>query len=307
MRLLFGGEVLMVLNTENDNHEPEMRPHIVAFLDILGFKERINNFLNHKDQQILSILKSALDDSKKRVIDPFENYFNNSAIKINIKQFSDCISISIPYYENEDIFYAKFILLINMLRMYQTLLFNKNIYIRGAISSGKHYEDENMIFSEGLIKSHLIESKKAIYPRILIDDNLFKEFKTKIDKKKLRKYNSYLFQTFVYDWDDSIFINPFKKPKVPPEDEEYPNVIFGIIDRVEDLKKLTSGMEDLKDISKNVKNEITRYKRQIRENKTEIKKYEKNEILRKFLWLNELIKWNEDKNSSKINFEYVLK
>jgi hypothetical protein len=67
-------------------------------------------------------------------------------------------------------------------------------------------------------------------------------------------------------------------------------------------------IHDLKVISDNVKKKIKNFKAQLNENKSGINRYEeKNEILRKFLWLNELIKWNENRKSSKINFEYVLK
>ena len=47
-----------------------------------------------------------------------------------------------------------------------------DLYLRGGVSIGFHYEDDNIIFSDGLIKAYYLESKKSIYPRIILDEDL---------------------------------------------------------------------------------------------------------------------------------------
>ena len=53
----------------------------------------------------------------------------------------------------------------------QSWLSINGIFVRGALSSGPHYENDHIIFSEGLIKAYDHE-KSAIYPRIIVDPGL---------------------------------------------------------------------------------------------------------------------------------------
>ena len=53
----------------------------------------------------------------------------------------------------------------------QFYLSREGIFVRGAISQGKHFENDRMIFSQGLVKAYELE-KAAVYPSILIDKDL---------------------------------------------------------------------------------------------------------------------------------------
>jgi len=48
----------------------------------------------------------------------------------------------------------------------------KGFFLRGGISTGSYFADDNMIFSKGLVNAYQLESKKAIYPRVIIDKNI---------------------------------------------------------------------------------------------------------------------------------------
>ena len=67
---------------------------IVAYLDILGFKELVDKYLNSKNtsnKNILEIITTAMEDAKR----PINEFLSQGEFKdiemIKFKQFSDCI------------------------------------------------------------------------------------------------------------------------------------------------------------------------------------------------------------------------
>ncbi len=95
-----------------------------------------------------------------------ENYGKTFSTKL----FSDCICVSCEY-TVENIFY-----LIYELAFIQLYFSCEGIFLRGALSKGNHFENDRMIFSEGLIKAYEIE-QTAIYPRIIIDKDIIEQIK----------------------------------------------------------------------------------------------------------------------------------
>jgi hypothetical protein len=70
-----------------------------------------------------------------------------------------------------------------------TLLMH-NIYVRGGVSLGFHFENENTIFSKGLLNAHSIETKRALYPRIVVDNELINKIKLLIRDRPIRTLKS---------------------------------------------------------------------------------------------------------------------
>lgn len=311
---------------ENDVKKLKKEQHIVAFLDILGFKDKVETY-SDEEPDFLNKLTSAFEHAQTQTIDFFKNSFSKEYdTKINFKQFSDCIYISIPYTGEEELV-SNFSVLIYLLINYQMTLLMYNIYVRGGVSTGFHFENENTIFSKGLLNAHFIETKRALYPRIVVDNELINKIKLLIRYKPIRTFENCLLR----DWDETILINPFdffqilKEPlnKFPEFKELAIKIILtnfkstGVkLDLNEEIiKKLAK--EDIFDnftgdlnknlyqnrVLKNIEKEIKEFQKKLNENPENIKNYE---ILRKYLWLRELIRWNQDENSSKIKFEYVF-
>lgn len=64
------------------------------------------------------------------------------------------------------------------------------ILIRGSIVSGKLYCDETFIFGEGLITAYCLENDEAIYPRIIIQNEIIEhDIKECIEVIEEMKYN----------------------------------------------------------------------------------------------------------------------
>ena len=133
---------------------------VVAFLDILGF-ENLIAMAEQLDNPIELI--QYIDKA-------FTEEFSTSHLhreQFKVKLFSDCISISTePSPPN-------LLMLIRITASIQRNLAQKGITLRGAIACGKHFENENMIFSKALVIAHLLEKKFAVYPRVLIHSEIF--------------------------------------------------------------------------------------------------------------------------------------
>lgn len=144
----------------------------VAFIDVLGFS---NLVFTSENKPIESYYETLLTD------------FKEVAKKHKMGSFliSDSVVIHIDKKENS------FDRLVKVLCMLQHKLLHKGILIRGGISSGKLFVDEqnNVIVGTGLINAYKLEGQ-AIYPRIIIDRNLVKEFyeNSKNCEKKLSNY-----------------------------------------------------------------------------------------------------------------------
>lgn len=55
----------------------------------------------------------------------------------------------------------------------QSLLLQYGLLLRGGIAVGKLYHDGEIVYGPGLVKAYELESKLAIYPRIIMDSSDF--------------------------------------------------------------------------------------------------------------------------------------
>lgn len=136
---------------------------VVAYLDILGFKDIVNKYLNPQiptDKDIINIIISAMESTKRSI----NEFLSNSEFKnieiIKFKQFPDCICLSIPDLKGKDSEAAMLGMFLLTLKNYYFNFIRQNLYLKCGVSIGSHYEDDNIIFSDGLIK--------AYYPYFLI-------------------------------------------------------------------------------------------------------------------------------------------
>ncbi len=162
----------MTANTHANENSNKARYEecIVAFLDILGFK---NNVLN--SQNDLSILENIVQSLKivnaipsggKKVSNSLEG---ERTIKIRSRFFSDSLVFFLRK-KPEDIAHLFFII-----RYLQDQLWHRGICLRGSINLGEMYwtrEDDNVTVGKGLIDAYETESTIAIYPRIIVSEEL---------------------------------------------------------------------------------------------------------------------------------------
>lgn len=130
---------------------------IVAFVDVLGFKELIS----------------------KKDVESIEKYFTyvGEQLKIGFKSYeidffliSDALVIYSKYDE------AHLVALIDKIAHLQARLLTIKILVRGSISFGDLYVDKskNIIVGQGLVNAYLLE-QRAYYPRVILDREFLKE------------------------------------------------------------------------------------------------------------------------------------
>ncbi len=144
----------------------------VAFLDVLGFKNLV--FSNKKSDktklnQYFGVVNSAIEyltriPSKKKI---------GSII------ISDSVILSVPHGQDINDNLNRLRHLCVAVGIVQQYLGLKDIWLRGAISSGDTYFDSErgQIVGPAYINSYLLEKSTAIWPRVVIDSKIIEELK----------------------------------------------------------------------------------------------------------------------------------
>lgn len=161
---------------------------IVAFLDVIGFKQLVSNNDISILERYYTIIKNQLQNLRNNedIIDSF--IVSDSIILITDTNISNFTSLLV--------FISKI----------QAILCTQNILLRGGISIGKLHFDNNspLIVGEGLINAYLLEERLANFPRVLIDTKIINHFNTsmKAIKNELNyKFNSPLeFKNILKDY-----------------------------------------------------------------------------------------------------------
>ena len=172
----------------------EYKNHIVAFIDIFGFKNLIKETTSNK--RIRNEIYSALELIKSKE-DP--DFWNDSLVAIeecaqrhnanyyiapfvNINCFSDSIIISVNLTELE--INAALSTLISRLLLLSKNLIVKGVLIRGAITLGAMIHQSGIAMGPALIDAYQLETNIAKFPRIILSDNLIKSLKYPISTKQ---------------------------------------------------------------------------------------------------------------------------
>lgn len=137
---------------------------VVAFIDILGFKNHINKSINNNNStnsDKFGKIQSALD-----IIS--ETADKDSPINQGkeVTLFSDSIIISFEIFEKSEVFST----LIALLHMNMELL-RFGFLIRGGITVGRCFHTQSRVFGPAVNKAYDLE-QKANYPRIVIDKDV---------------------------------------------------------------------------------------------------------------------------------------
>lgn len=130
---------------------------IIAFIDILGFKNFVND--ESKCEDVGAILKIPYMLRQDEITKIFK-------IKgVMMSSISDSLVFSIRLKERGAM--NKINKLLSAFT--HALLFQYSLLLRGGITVGKIYHDNDIVFGPGLVKAYELECKMAIYPRIIMD------------------------------------------------------------------------------------------------------------------------------------------
>lgn len=191
------------MSKANDNPylvdgKPDIKMSFCAYLDILGFKEMIiEAFKQNTYTQLLNRLRSAIMEKSELIKSPGYGRWH-------VKAFTDNIVLGCPFLLDRE---SEFGFVSTEMAYHQMDLALEGFFVRGGLSMGPLYMDENIAFGTGLINAHEIEQKLANNPRIVLDTNV-----TKLVIQHMEEYyafpqespqNSFL----LIDFDGQVFIN----------------------------------------------------------------------------------------------------
>lgn len=176
--------------------------HLLTFIDILGFKALV---AESSDPQPI---EHALEDLQRNTPEPgpgLKKHFPAS-----VWNFSDTVVRAIPITQRAA-FQSHLASELYVVALAQRTLTAKGINIRGGIAIGELRASPQRLFGPALVRAHELESTKAIYPRILVSDDLLSyarisEIKdpSLSEAEHVRRYTNNLVQQ---DFDGMYFVH----------------------------------------------------------------------------------------------------
>ena len=145
-----------------------LRPAIICYADILGFKSNIKRaFKSGEQETFLSMIKGSLDRAYAMVHQAAKPGNLDTEI-FGIKVFSDNIVVAYPRRDPEDDDGEGELGTLLLLFAYvQASLASDGVLLRGAITAGEHYQDNNIVYGKAFLDAvKLDESGSA--PRLVI-------------------------------------------------------------------------------------------------------------------------------------------
>ncbi len=198
------------------NGSPRLIKSIVAFIDIIGFKNLIEEAnRNGTLANEMMRLRQAFDYSFGHMQDipsPRPSVVEHDKRAWEVKAFTDNIAIGFPLVRYDDA-EAEFCEIMTRLSFFQFDMLRKGYAIRGAISVGETYVDNELFFGHALIEAYNAESTEACYPRITL---------AKSAMDHLRQYRSDYSDILAEDSDGYIFINYLQRTILTAEREHGP-------------------------------------------------------------------------------------
>jgi hypothetical protein len=156
---------------------------VVAFLDVLGFQEKLYQFEKEAKEKLEQEREEDFEnlDAGQMLQSVKANEFINTFLgaiskvdkeKFNCYLFSDNICITVNYGTDKSI-------LIELLMLISDLFYSfaqKGYFLRGGIDYGKFINQATIAMGVPLITAYKLETNVAVYPRIVISDNFKKIF-----------------------------------------------------------------------------------------------------------------------------------
>jgi hypothetical protein len=193
---------------------------VVAFIDILGFKSLLDETVDSKggdnEERIDNVIEAYQTIKEIWQTDSFSNIATVSTTK-KVSIFSDSIVVSFKAEEPSEIFST----LLDIKHLIMDLI-SRKILCRGAISIGKFIHTDDYLFGPALIEAYTLESKAAMYPRVILDRDIieagYKHSPSNLSSSEAKDYVESLLEQ---DSDGMYYIDYFFKAQSELDDPDY--------------------------------------------------------------------------------------
>ena len=186
-------------------HLDAYEERLVIFMDILGFKDAVNE--SSVSPKMFDKIKVTLEHifSEKNKNDEENKKFENYSYQLSI--FSDSLIYSTPIDDDNTIFFA-----LVMAEYMQRELLDLGFLTRGGITVGKMVHNQEVAFGPALVEAVELEQSMAIYPRVIMASNSYQKIDERLkqngkfayleDKKSfdalLKKYQNEINEQFYF-------------------------------------------------------------------------------------------------------------
>lgn len=150
----------------------ETKKHYIAYMDILGYSAYIAENPD-KANEYLQTIANAIEKVKRNVAGLSlvgKNGFN-ADVDIKCKTFSDNILLCMEATESPDEIRRIIVFLISVASIQRGLVIEHNLLMRGGITIGELFINNDFVFGKGLIDAVCLE-KKAENPCIIVSHEL---------------------------------------------------------------------------------------------------------------------------------------
>lgn len=185
-----------------DDELLKYQPRIVAFLDVLGFKNKLYEFekeaMHNEENNGMKLVSQMATD--------FVNVFKEvtslmDKFDCNYYLFSDNICLTVDPYHNKS-------LTVDVLFTISTLFdrFSQiGYFIRGGIDFGLMLDEKSIALGTPLGNAYIMESTKAIYPRVILSERFLKF----LEDSNFDEHIKFNLENFIHKNCEISFINPF--------------------------------------------------------------------------------------------------
>jgi hypothetical protein len=195
----------------SESGKPWVRKSWVVFIDILGFKDELEEAnRENKQAELLNRLMKALADAKEYLY-----YGHRSAQRLGdgyapfmIKLFTDNLVLGFPVWDDGESEFGQAMLVV---ALYQFTLLKYGFFVRGGIAFGELYMDEDVVFGSSIIEAYEAESKLARDPRVVFAKSaadLMLHHVVYYDKVQTSPHN----RSVLVDADDQLFVSYLEAP-----------------------------------------------------------------------------------------------
>lgn len=193
----------------------------VAFLDLMGFKSMVEQSIDN--QIILNNINVALSYIGNMQHDNYNGIMAMVDLGKQVTAFSDSIIVSY----DASMPGGGFHVLMDLVYICNDLL-GVGIPVRGGVTVGQLIHDEQKCFGPAMIEAYLMESQKALFPRIIINQSVLEYDLTKSGEANTIEYEEeYLRRIIKVDpLDKLLFLDYMKQWNEFDEPEVYNEYII---------------------------------------------------------------------------------
>ncbi|MDA4133786.1 MAG: hypothetical protein OK454_11795, partial [Thaumarchaeota archaeon] len=170
--------------------EPDYRSAIVTFIDLLGFKNILKQRTATQIRRALRRARENIRSEPEKEKQFEEAFFAFSDSMLRIKPLDSRSNLEVP----TGVLFDELLTLVHA----QANLVLSKVFLRGGMTLGEVEFDEQTAFGPAVVRAYELESKSALYPRIVVDPRLLQALDTEpllwkdghssgYEKKQVRK------------------------------------------------------------------------------------------------------------------------